>query len=80
MEWYSNSSVPAELARFDGIRIGVLGDFGMRMELGLAREFSALNAEVTLLRALETRHVVELLAAFERAKRPGRPQAGVGWP
>jgi hypothetical protein len=79
-EWYSNSAIPAELARFGEQRIGILGDSGMKMELGIAREFSALKASVTLERELTRRHVVELLRAFSSELHPGHPVPGVGWP
>ncbi|MEZ4222539.1 MAG: hypothetical protein R3B13_16485 [Polyangiaceae bacterium] len=79
-EWYSNSAGPAELARFGEARIGILGDVGFRMEFGLAREFAALRASVTLMRQLDRRHVVELFHAFGREVHPGHPIPGVGWP
>jgi hypothetical protein len=79
-DWYSNSAVPAELARFREQRIGILGDFGIKMELGIAREFGALGASVTLARELDRRHVVELLHAFSSEPHPGHPVPGVGWP
>ncbi|MCK6537528.1 MAG: hypothetical protein L6Q84_31545 [Polyangiaceae bacterium] len=79
-EWYSNSAVPAELARFGDARIGVLGHLGINMELGIAREFSALAASVKLTRELQRRHVVELLHGFSSTPGPGHPVPGVGWP
>lgn len=79
-EWYSNSAVPAELAWHEDARIGVLGDFGIKMELPLAREFAALPASVELRGELEKRHVIELLNAFAEAGHPGHPVPGVGWP
>jgi hypothetical protein len=79
-EWYSNSAVPAELAHFEGRRIGVLGNFGFKMVFGVAREFCALPAQITLRRELERPHVLELLHAFSSAPHPGHPVPGVGWP
>lgn len=80
MEWYSNSAVPAELARFNGPRIAVVGEFGFAMQLGTAREFEALKADVSVVREIATVEVGELLEAFKTAAHPGRPEPGVGWP
>ena len=79
-EWYSNSAVPAELAWFEGVRVGVLGDIGLEMELGVSREFGGLAADVTLEGELERARVVELLQAFATTTHPGHPLPGVGWP
>jgi hypothetical protein len=80
LDWFSNSAVPAELARFGENRIGVLGDGAIRMEFGLAREFAALRASVALTRHLERRQVVDLFHAFSSGPHPGRPLPGIGWP
>lgn len=77
-DWYSNSAVPAELTMFEGCRIAVLGHFGIRMLLPVAREFEALRADVTILRQLEGPSVGALLRRLADAPRPPPPVPGVG--
>lgn len=77
-DWYSNSAVPAELSMFEGRRIAVLGHFGIRMLLPVAREFEALRANVTILRELDGPSVAALLRRLADAPRPPPPVPGVG--
>jgi len=78
--WYSNSAVPAELAHFEGNRVGVIGEFGWKMEYAPSREFSSLQASVEATEELDRAEVERLLTAFTTAPSPGQPLPGVGWP
>src|SRR5262249_32495941 len=46
MDWYSNSAIPAELARYEGRRIAVVGRSPMKMLLPARRRFRELRARV----------------------------------
>jgi hypothetical protein len=79
-EWYSMSAIPAELARFEGQRVAVLGDFNVRMDMNVTRTFGALAADMRLLSELDGRRVARLLQAFATSAHPGHPVPLVGWP
>ena len=78
--WYSNSAIPAELARFEDNRVAVIGEFGWKMEYAPSREFAGLRASVEVMEELRRNEVERLMIAFATAPSPGKPLPGVGWP
>ena len=79
-EWYCMSAIPAELARFEGRRVGVIGEFNVQMEFSIAREFGRLTAGIELRDELPRSEVDRLMDAFTKTPDPGHPAPGVGWP
>jgi hypothetical protein len=74
------SAIPAELARFEGRRVGVIGEFNVQMEFSIAREFGRLTAGIELRDELPRSEVDRLMDAFTKTPDPGHPAPGVGWP
>jgi len=79
-EWYCMSAIPAELARFEGRRVAVIGDFNLKMNFSIAREFGRLAASIGLREELARSEVDRLMVAFTKTTDPGHPAPGVGWP
>jgi len=79
MDWYSNSAIPAELARHEGKRVAIVGVSSMQMIFIPRRWFPSLAAHVKVSRELSKSELDTLWKKLAEAPRPEHPTPFVGW-